>query len=118
MDQWPGQWAREPARSPELELRRNTDAPTHVEIGDSGSSSSARDLERPSRRVHRGASAGGGGSALPAVQPLSAAARLRPAYCSPAGFAVGAIKGSTRSSNHLRSLFRRVASIDADADLF
>jgi len=32
-------------------------------------------------------------------------------------FAVGAIKGSTRNSNHLRSLFRRVASIDADADL-
>ena len=26
-------------------------------------------------------------------------------------------EGSTRSSNHLRSLFRRVASIDADADL-
>ena len=49
-------------------------------------------LSVPSRRVHRGASTGG--PALPAIQPISAAARLRPAYRSPARFAVGAIKGS------------------------
>src|SRR5712671_689159 len=101
-----GHATSESSTFPALALREGHDASRDRDIRKSSFRNGAGGPERPSRRLHRGASTGAGGSALPGLQPVSA-------WHSPRRFAAGAIKGSTRSSNHLRSLFRRVASIDA-----
>src|SRR5882762_1978568 len=90
------------------EARREHRASTHLNARKNSFRDGAGDPERPSHRVHRGASAGR--PALPSVQPVSP-------WHSPHRCAVGAIKGSTRNSIYLRSLFRAVGSINAaDSD--